>query len=240
MGPLILPYNIDDHPLPCGKNTSITNSKTMRSLRPTAYLGLALTFVFASCSVEKRAHLPGYHVEWYTSKKKVKKIEKKSDEQTAVVENTYGKAWPVEQPVKEVVIEPTLVAEQSTPIETKTANVEAPKQIEHSSKASTGSLNRVIATEDIAGGSVASRAISSTIQKLMPPPSGSPTAKKWLRLWLICWGIALLVTILSAIMIASLATGVSLGVWGVLAILGWLAWLAGTVFGILWLIEILN
>jgi hypothetical protein len=52
-----------------------------------------------------------------------------------------------------------------------------------------------------------------------------------LRYWLICWGIGLVLTILGAVLAFS-GTGL-----GFLSWIGWLFWLAGSVFFVLWLIA---
>lgn len=52
-----------------------------------------------------------------------------------------------------------------------------------------------------------------------------------LRYWLICWGIGLVLTIVSAVLVFSGAG------FGFLSWIGWLFWLAGSVFFVLWLIA---
>jgi len=59
--------------------------------------------------------------------------------------------------------------------------------------------------------------------------AGGATSSKWFKYWLIAWGVAILLSILAVALISP-------AIW----IVSWLAWLAGTVFFIIWLIEVLS
>jgi hypothetical protein len=43
----------------------------MKNLRKYAMLGLAFTIITASCTIEKRSHMNGYHVTWKNGKNKI-------------------------------------------------------------------------------------------------------------------------------------------------------------------------
>jgi TM2 domain-containing membrane protein YozV len=60
----------------------------MKHLKTTSLAILSVVLLFASCSIEKRVHLPGYHIEWhksnksFVSNKKVKNLENSVDKLT--------------------------------------------------------------------------------------------------------------------------------------------------------------
>jgi len=47
----------------------------MKPLKQISFIGLALTFILSSCSMEKRVHLSGYHIKWENAKNNSNKQE---------------------------------------------------------------------------------------------------------------------------------------------------------------------
>lgn len=60
---------------------------------------------------------------------------------------------------------------------------------------------------------------------------------KWFWYWLILWGLGLLLTIIASAVAVGGAFSGGFGVAWVLYLLGWFAWLGGTVCGIIWLVK---
>jgi uncharacterized membrane protein YqaE (UPF0057 family) len=48
---------------------------TMKRIKQLSLAGLALTIILSSCSVEKRVHMSGYHIDWKKNKNSDKKID---------------------------------------------------------------------------------------------------------------------------------------------------------------------
>lgn len=84
---------------------------------------LACIMAFASCSVEKRVHRKGYHVEWRGQKQTIQKADA-VEESYAVVESAAIEEAPVVESV-EPVLEPAAPVAVETP---KAVEVEATKQ----------------------------------------------------------------------------------------------------------------
>lgn len=60
---------------------------------------------------------------------------------------------------------------------------------------------------------------------------------KYFWYWLIGWGLGLLLTILASAIAVGGAFSGGFGVAWVLFLLGWLAWIGGTIMGIIWLVK---
>ncbi len=204
----------------------------MRITRPLASLGLVATIVLASCSVEKRVHQPGYHVEWHTAQKKVKPVPAEKVEHMAIEEQT-AEVTPIEQvvtapeqaPVEAPAAMDNAMAATESPIGEVKSATEVMQEKVKAEQAQQEMINAIPEVSEKA----AKKASVKEVKKQVKAAIDSSDAPKWLKLWLITWGVALILTILGAALISP----------GIL-IVAWVAWLVGTVFGILWLVAVLS
>ena len=209
----------------------------MRKILNLAIVGLGLSVALSSCTIEKRRHMTGYHLEWHNSKDKTKQVEHSN----VTVED--APILVAETPAVEA---PVMVQEPTAAVTTTQASVSVPSnEVEVTADAGSG-VNEV--KESVlsrmtrqhadrievlsTGAELAAAAGTFTMSNKQAKKlraAGSATSSKWFKLWLICWGAAILFTILAVALISP-------AIW----VVGALAWLAGSVFFILWLIEVLG
>ncbi|MDQ3101234.1 MAG: hypothetical protein M3R08_07590 [Bacteroidota bacterium] len=211
----------------------------MRTLQPIAFVGLLLTMVLASCSVEKRVHQPGYHVEWHTAQKSVKPLPQTAiaapaatvDAPEAAELPVMESAMEVETPVLMEKAETTVSASKGSVEQTETAQPSALKSIanEQEKKSMTTFFPTTVPTDGLDfGREKGTKGLkASLLKKQFSKPSGDEG--KWLRWWLILWGVGLILIILAVVLVSP-----------AIYIVGALAWLAGTVFGVIWLVNKLS
>jgi TM2 domain-containing membrane protein YozV len=72
----------------------------MKTIKQLSLLGLAILLILNSCTIEKRVHLPGYHVEWKNGMRHANKQGSVSEDNEAQIEKNQIKT--VEQSEKEV------------------------------------------------------------------------------------------------------------------------------------------
>jgi hypothetical protein len=113
-----------------------------------AALGLALGLLFQGCTIQKRSHLPGWHVERATAmSSKVSEVSAESQESEAVVD---VKAEPTEKALEVAVVPaPLTYLEAFVPEDIGAAAPKLQKLVFRSSSCESSHVNHVVSEEDV-------------------------------------------------------------------------------------------
>jgi len=203
----------------------------MRTLLSLAITGIGLSVALSSCTIEKRKHMAGYHLEWHNSKDRVKSIEK-SDALTKDVAEPIAEAPVMDAPAAVDAPAQTITVSAAPEVDvtaSASTEVKATKRsvLSRMTSAQAERVETIVNNAELAAAMGAMSMTKKEVKKLNA--AGGATSSKWFKYWLIAWGVAILLSILAVALISP-------AIW----IVSWLAWLAGTVFFIIWLIEVLS
>lgn len=207
----------------------------MRNLKHLTFFAGFITVVLASCSIEKRVHQPGYHVEWHTAQKNVKPLPQLTPDEVIPKQDERGTE--VEPPQQVAAANVHSDQQIEGPNEPATASKEVSVLPDGSQRSALENITRDqerramtidppgTVPVDVEFSEKSNKKFIKSLKKQAKPIGDE---SQWLRWWLLSWGIAILLTILA---VALLSTAI----W----ILAGLAWVAGTVFAIIWLVNVL-
>jgi len=93
----------------------------MKTIKQLSLLGLAILLILNSCTIEKRVHLPGYHVEWKNGMRHANKHELVSEDNITQIEINQSKTV---DPSEKAVNTTDIVLESTVPEEIISASVD--------------------------------------------------------------------------------------------------------------------
>lgn len=205
----------------------------MRNILNLAIVGLGLSVALSSCTIEKRRHMTGYHIEWHNAKEKTKQVEH-ADAKVEAAADAVAVIPAVETPVpsQDGTNAPAVSSNEAMASDMEVtadagSGVSAPKEsvLARMTRQHADRIEVITTGAELAAAAGTFTVSNEQVKKLRA--ASTATSSKWFKLWLICFGAAIVLSILAIALISP-------AVWVISA----LAWLAGSVFFILWLIDI--
>lgn len=159
----------------------------MKTIKQLSLLGLAILLILNSCTIEKRVHLPGYHVEWKNGMRHANKQGSASEDNEAQIQKNQIKT--VEQSQKEVnttdiVLESTIPEDNiSASVDNEVVIVPSQKTVAFDIKANT-IISKVKSTSETK--SVTTRKVIKEKKKAEKNNSDDGSGKSQLVALLLC------------------------------------------------------